>query len=325
MRVAAIASVLLLGGCLPDLSAWQVVAGRADGGNLPREDGGTGQPNPLDLGPPCPSPHLLLGTIGSSSDAARVLRLDPATGAMCRTSELLEVQRAYGSAISDVEWHAEAGTVLGLSDAVLGLDGEGFPRWRHEPFEYASFRGEWLAAFGSGSSLRVAVAWSERSSSLDSMLLLDAQGHRTSGDITPPFFGAMIAAHPDGSGRLLIPLARGRGPRRLRGGRREHERARLHGGAALDGRRGPARHLRQPHAPRDRPREGPPRHHARARHRLLDGRHGAAGERHRLPELLRDLPRLGAGSERRRLLHLQREAGPARATSCACDRAGASS
>lgn len=209
VRVAAIASVLLLGGCLPDLSAWEVVAGRADGGNRPGEDAGTGQPNPLDLGPPCPSPHLLLGTIASSSTTARVLRLDPATSAMCRTSELLEVQRAYGSSVADVEWHPETGALLGLSDAVLGLDGEGFPRWRHEPFGYVSFRGEWLAAFGSGSSLRVAVAWSERSSSFDSMLLLDAQGHRTSGDITPPFFGAMIAAHPDGSGRLLIPSRAG--------------------------------------------------------------------------------------------------------------------
>ncbi|HEY8432582.1 MAG TPA: hypothetical protein VIL20_29630 [Sandaracinaceae bacterium] len=202
VRAVAIAA-LVLSGCVPDLSPWKVVAARADGGL--RHDGGGGQPNPLDLGPPCPSPHLAIGTIGLSGHTARLLRIDPGTHARCRTSELVETQRSFGNAIVDLEWHPETGALLGLEDAVLGLDAEGFPRWRYEPFSHAWFGGEWLAVIGSGPALRIVVAWGEYYSNLDAMMLLDGSGHPTSGEIDPPFAGAMIAAHPDGRGELLLP------------------------------------------------------------------------------------------------------------------------
>lgn len=204
-RLFAAAMALMLGGCLPDLSAWQVVQAGVDAGPLPGTDGGTGQPNPIELGTPCPNPHLLLGTVAVSSDAARILRIDPSTDAPCRASELVTEQRAFGAAVRDVDWHPETGELAGLDDAVLGLDDEGFPRWRYQSFGYSGFGGDWVVAFGSGASLRIAIAWVESSSSIDHMLLLDGQGHRTSGDIEPPFFAAMVAAHPDGSGRLLMP------------------------------------------------------------------------------------------------------------------------
>lgn len=193
-------------GCLPELGQWTIAAEGADAGVAPGPDGGTGrQPTPIDLGRPCPSPHLVIGTTSSSSGNARVLRIDPATDTRCRESPALEAQRAFGSAVVDVDWHPDTGTVLGLASAVLALDAEGFPRWRHQEFGYSQFEGEWVAAFGRDASLRIAVAWSSRSTSLDSMVLLGADGVPTSGAINPPFFGMGIAAHPDGSARLIIP------------------------------------------------------------------------------------------------------------------------
>lgn len=197
---------VLLCGCLPDLGVYTVVRAGEDGGVLPGTDAGTPMPNPIDLGEPCPSPHLLVGTVSGSGEGARVIRIDPATRAQCRASVHLERMRAFGDRVSDVEWHPETGELLGLYEAVLALDAEGFPRWRYEPFDDLYFRGDWVAAFGS--PLRVAVAWSE-SSSLSSMILLDANGAPVSADMEPPFFAFGIAAAPDGSNRLLMPSQAG--------------------------------------------------------------------------------------------------------------------
>lgn len=207
IRIALLA--LLLGGCIPDLSAWYIQTG--DAGPVPQGDGGVGggEPNPLDLGPPCPNPHVLVSTLGGTSDTARLLRFDPGTGARCRDSALVETQRAFGYAIYDVDWHPDTGVVLGLADAVLGLDDEGFPAWRYARFGHDELRGEWVAVFGRGADTRIAVAWTRSSSSIDRMRLLDASGVQTSGDIEPPFSSAMIAAQPDGSPGLLMPTKSG--------------------------------------------------------------------------------------------------------------------
>jgi hypothetical protein len=207
-RRTAIAALvaLALTGCLPDLGRWQIVEGPASDGGVPGVDGGGPRtPVPIELGPPCPNPHLVVGTVTGTSNVGRVLRIDPSTNARCRDSALIESQRAYGDGVLDIDWHPDTGTVLGLMDAVLGLDGEGFPRWRHQETSFEGIQGEWVAAFGQGASTRIAVAWTERSSSIDSMVLLGADGIVRSGMIDPPFFGAAIAAHPDGSARLLIP------------------------------------------------------------------------------------------------------------------------
>lgn len=205
MRRALSPFVLLLGGCLPDLGVYTVVRPGEDAGLVPGLDAGAPIENPIDLGAPCPNPHLLVGTVSGSGDA-RVLRIDPTSGAYCRASELLELQRAFGSRVSDVDWHPDTGEVLGLSDAVLALDEEGFPAWRYEPFDGMYFGADWIAVFGGeGAALRVAVAWSQSSSGIDRMVLLDASGHATTDEISPPFFAFGIAAAPDGSGRLLVP------------------------------------------------------------------------------------------------------------------------
>lgn len=194
---------IALGGCVPDLSGWRIV--QEGEPPAPGQDGGAETPNPIDLGAPCPDPHILVGMLAGSSETARVLRIDPVTDTPCRASAILERQRAFGSTVADVDWHAETGAVLGLSEAVLGLDAEGFPAWRHDPFEYGSLRGDWVAAFGSGADVRVAVAWNRGSSTIDTLRLLDARGRETSADIELPVGTALIAAHPDGSGRLLMP------------------------------------------------------------------------------------------------------------------------
>jgi hypothetical protein len=203
------AMALVLGGCVPDLGQWEVVEPGTDAGVLPGTDGGSAQPNPIDLGSPCPNPHLLLGASGGSETSAHVLRVDPASDSLCRNGTPIVEQRAFGYAIRDVDWHAETGEVLGLDQSVLGLDEGGFPSWRYEPFAETYFGGDWVAAFGSGANGRIAVAWAQSSSSIDQMLLLDARGNPTNTQIAPPFSGAMIAAHPDGSGRLLIPSSGG--------------------------------------------------------------------------------------------------------------------
>jgi hypothetical protein len=202
-QLAVLAS-LLLAGCPADLSQYTVVRGGSDGGNDPARDAGH---TPVSFGTPCPNPHLLVSTIGG--DPSRVIRFDASMHSQCRASELLEVQRAFGTSIPSVEWHASVGEILGLESAVLALDDEGFPAWRYDPFDSEPFHGEWIAVLGEGQGLRIAIGWSERSSSLDAMLLLDAQGNPRSARITPPFFGFALAPHPDGSGALLIPAAHG--------------------------------------------------------------------------------------------------------------------
>jgi hypothetical protein len=205
---AALSFCAALTGCLPPLSDYRVVGPLDDAGHLPGTDAGMPMVNPIDLGTPCPDPHLLAGTVSGSGELARALRLDPRTGAFCRASELVEVQGAFGSRISDVEWHPATGEILGLYEGVLGLDGEGFPTWRYEVADNPRFRGDWLAVFGGagGAPQRIAVAWSEvSSSSVDSMQLLDTSGNPTSAAFEPPFFAFGIAAVPDGSGRLILP------------------------------------------------------------------------------------------------------------------------
>ncbi len=205
LKLLATASLFLLGGCVPDLGQWQLVSSGVDG-SVPSYDGGGPGPNPIDRGTPCPNPYLLMGTVTGTSDTAQVIRVDPATGSRCRQTPQVAQQLAFGSAIPDVDWHPSTGEVLGLSDAVIALDDQGFEGWRYQPFgELTGFSGGWVVGFSSSSGPRIAVAWNESSSSLDSMLLLSADGQVTAPMITPPFFGAMIAVHPDGSGRLLMP------------------------------------------------------------------------------------------------------------------------
>lgn len=210
MRLA-LAAMCLLTGCLPPLDGYTLIETGEDAGVLPGTDAGMPMPNPIDLGAPCPNPHLLVGTVSGSSEGARVMRIDPATGAFCRESPILEFQAAYGDRVSDVEWHAEVGELLGLYEGVLALDAEGFPAWRYQPFDDAYFRGDWVAVFGgTDRPLRIGVAWSQSSSSsIDSLVLLDTAGHATSATITPPFFAFAIAAAPDSSGRLLMPSRSG--------------------------------------------------------------------------------------------------------------------
>jgi hypothetical protein len=200
-------AILLLTGCLPDLGLYTIVRAGEDGGVLPGTDGGAPIVNPIDLGEPCPDPHLLIGTVSGSGQGARVMRVDPATRQLCRATEHLERLRAYGDRVSDVEWHRDTGELLGLYDAVLALDEQGFPAWRFEPFSDGYFRGDWVAAFGS--PLRIAVAYSEGSSSLSHMALLDADGELVNYELEPPFFAFAIAAAPDGSNRLLMPSRAG--------------------------------------------------------------------------------------------------------------------
>ena len=70
-RYVVVVLATALAGCIPDLSGWSLLSPGEDGGPLPGQDAGAGTPNPLDLGVPCPSPHLLAGTIQVSSGTAR--------------------------------------------------------------------------------------------------------------------------------------------------------------------------------------------------------------------------------------------------------------
>src|SRR5262245_49809110 len=77
MRRLLLLTSMLLAGCPPDLSGYEIVGGEG------RADGGTGAPNPIDLGPACGDPHLVIGT-SASSGTARLLRWDLASDALCR-------------------------------------------------------------------------------------------------------------------------------------------------------------------------------------------------------------------------------------------------
>lgn len=208
MRAPAIAlSAVVLAGCIPDLSGYRIV--QEGDPPPPGVDGGAETPNPIDLGEPCPNPHILVGTVVGTSSSARLRRIDPSTNAACRVSPILEEQRAFGFRIADVDWHPETGAVLGLDEAVLGLDAEGFPAWRHDPFDYGRFGGDWVAVFGTGANARVAVAWVEGASGINKLRLLDTRGIQTSGDIEVQSAAAAIAPHPDGTARLVMPTRYG--------------------------------------------------------------------------------------------------------------------
>ena len=197
---------LLGAGCLPDLDGYTIVARGGDGSQPLPTDGGAGTPNPIELGAPCGDPHLLLATRTNTSDDARLLRWDVASNAYCRAAPALERQRAFESEILDVDWHPETRDVLGLTNAVVGLDAQGFVGWRHQPFDDSTFRGSWVVALGSGPSLRVAAFWTERSSSsLEYGRLLDANGFVTNERFEMPFsHSRVVAAHPSGDGRILM-------------------------------------------------------------------------------------------------------------------------
>lgn len=204
--ILSLASSLAIAGCVPDLGGWAIGAP-----GVPGVDAGpVGTPNPLDLGAPCTNPHLLIATRGSSN--ARLLRWDIGAGSYCREASVLEDARAYGPNIWDVDHHAEVGDILGLGNATLALDGEGFPGWRDQPFDDSSFAAGWVIGLGSGASLRVGAFWNERStSSLEYGRLVDADGFVTNERFDLPFSaGGLVAAHPSGDGRIL--LAFGGGP-----------------------------------------------------------------------------------------------------------------
>ncbi len=199
---------LLLGGCYPDLGAYTIQDPDTDAGFRPptRTDGGGGTPNPIDLGTPCGDPHLLIATTTDTSGGARLLRWDVGTGGYCRSTPILEQQEGFGYRINDVDWHAQSGDVLGLNNAILGLDDAGFPAWRHQPFDETAFIAGWVLALPSPSGFRVAAFWAERSSSsLEFARLVDVTGAPTNERVRLPF-GAVryVAAHPSGDGRVVM-------------------------------------------------------------------------------------------------------------------------
>ena len=195
--------VLSCPGCLPDLGAWEIVAAPRDSGIAgdtgPARDGG---PNPIDLGPSCPDPHLVVATVDSSQ--ARLIRYDLAARRTCRTSPILELARDYGNAIRSVDYHPEGGLMIGTDDAVIAMGNDGFPRWRFEIFDDGTFAGESVFTWGAAAIRRTSVFWTPSSSSTHQMLFLDSEGALVSvDDIETPFFMSMGAAHPDGSVRFL--------------------------------------------------------------------------------------------------------------------------
>lgn len=197
-----ITALLSWTGCVPDLGAWQVVPTGVDAGPDPGRDSGAGQPNPPDLGTPCPDPYVTVVTTAPTSDNARILRLNARTGEHCRDAPLVSTQPDWGYAIYDVDWGAGTGEVLGINDAVMALGADGFPAWRSQPPE-SGFVGGWVVSLG-GPQSRIAAAWSERSSSnLEFLRLFEADGRLLGEPIDLPFFAKVVAAHPDGSGRLV--------------------------------------------------------------------------------------------------------------------------
>ena len=85
-RYAVVLLAIALAGCIPNLSDWSLVEPGQDGGPPPGQDAGSGTPNPIELGVPCPNPHLLVGMISGSGTTARVLRVDPTTRSTRRAS-----------------------------------------------------------------------------------------------------------------------------------------------------------------------------------------------------------------------------------------------
>lgn len=204
---------LAFAGCYPPLDRYQVAPGSGDAGPggdfdagppLPGQD--AGPPTPLDLGTPCGDPHLLLATMGNTSDTARLLRVDTATSGYCRATPVLEQQEGFGFRVRDVDWRPETHDVLGLENAVLGLDTQGFQAWRHQPFDDGSFGASVVVVLNTSSGLRVGAFWSERSSSsYEFGRLVGSTGEVTNERFELPFgAGRMVSAHPAGDGRLLL-------------------------------------------------------------------------------------------------------------------------
>lgn len=199
-------TAVLLTGCPPDLSGYTIHPGeQVDGGGAPPIDGG-GRPNPIDLGTPCPDPHLVMSArTSSSAGSARLVRFDPSSRTPCRASSVLEVQAAFGTEIADVAGWPGVGEVLALDQAVLALDAEGFPRWRYQPFDEYYFVPAQLAVVPMAGGPRVALLWYEQAGREPSgVLFFDGNGVQRGAIADLPFSHYHFTASPDGSSAILM-------------------------------------------------------------------------------------------------------------------------
>jgi hypothetical protein len=169
--------------------------------------------NPMDRGTPCNDPHLLVGlSAAGSSIPARLLRFNlspdgPPT--YCRETPVMTDQIAFGSDLQEVTALANGTEIVATAYAVLGLDTEGFPRWRWQRWEPSSFHD--LKVFpidiGGGSYIGVLHCDDYCSSGLVCPAILDSGGNEVGYIDTSPLFTWDLAAgapHPTDLSRIVL-------------------------------------------------------------------------------------------------------------------------
>lgn len=117
----------VLGGCLPALDFDVTDATPPPVGG---DAGPPGVPNAPDLGRPCGTPYLAVALDGLESDAGRVERFTLPALEECRQTELGSRHPDFGDEVLGVTQAPGGHEILGVAGGLLGLDADGFPRWR---------------------------------------------------------------------------------------------------------------------------------------------------------------------------------------------------
>ncbi len=229
--VVLVALTSLIAACLASFDDFEVVGG-GDGDGDADSDGdvdGDGDAdtdtdadsdadtdNPIDLGRPCLNPHLLVGLRSdSSSEAARVMRFNLAAGetpTSCRDVEALNEQLAFGRNLREVTSLPDGTEIVATATAVIGLDGEGFPDWRWQPWETRDFHQLQVFPVNLPSGLHIGLIHCDdycNGWGWLGLVILDIAGNLVTAideeGLPEIYWGLAVAGpHPDGSANVVL-------------------------------------------------------------------------------------------------------------------------
>jgi len=192
----------LLLGCPPTFDEFQV----GEGIGPPAGDAGPRTRAEPDLGEPCGASHLAVTIDSLTSDGQSQLRrfkLPELTE--CRETELAREHAAFGPDLYAVGAMPDGTEALGVDDALLRLDDEGFPAWRLDLERSGGFNPlEVFALDLGGTAYLGATYWNDRSSSMDGVVLVDPGGD-VALDATEGLFGAnSMTPDPATPGNVLV-------------------------------------------------------------------------------------------------------------------------
>ena len=171
----------------------------------PGEDAGPRTPAEPDFGTPCTDPHVAMTVQDrSSTGVGQIRRFQLPSLEPCRESALARAHASFGSEVYSITGLPDGTEAVGVNDAVLRLDAEGFPLWRQQLDRGGAFHPLELFVVAVGGADRIAAAYWGSSTTATGMLLLDLDGAVVH-EWTEGFSGAnSFAADPATPGSVLV-------------------------------------------------------------------------------------------------------------------------